>query len=275
MRISLPTFKEISLFPKPKSIIKPQPIPLNQCLEDIKITLAKNQLTPTFTKNERYPIEVYQIRSCAKADLFLKSILERTGSGGNNQLQFIGLDTETDTHRQKISIDKISKLPSTIQIAFGEGLVAVFQIYQIYMVQKEGFPAELERLLKNKHISKVGVGVSNDLAEISGAFSISVENTLDLDKLGRHLNLPKVSLAALAYMYTGELIDKRKHHIFTRWDQRNLSNSSLQYAAYDALYSRLIYQEMIKPPKISISLEELKAVLDKKSRKSQENKSFI
>jgi ribonuclease D len=77
------------------------------------------------------------------------------------------------------------------------------------------------------------------------------------------MRLPRKSLQALTYLYCNIILDKRKKHIFNPWDRTCLSESALQYAGYDALYSLEVYHRMLQGPPMKITAEELSKILKK------------
>lgn len=244
--------------------VKPLPVPLTKTvLSQIEQEFKKSNIYPKFQRNDcKFPLSVYVMADSNQSNIFLDAILKKTGFGGRNELKYIGLDTETDTKRSRQK-----NIPSTIQVAFGEGLVGIFQVYQMCYLRKQEFPRSLKSLLENKWITKVGVGISNDSKGLIDSYETDVISTLDLEMIGWHMNLPRVSLAAMSYLYTGVLLDKRKSFAFAPWDSIDLSNEKWEYAANDALFSRLIYERLFSPPLFNVTSEELKSILKKKKIK--------
>jgi hypothetical protein len=244
------------------SIPKPEPVSLSSCLSELKLKF-KQEKFQVFEFQNPTPMLLYSIQSHQQCNDFLNSIFEHTGWGMHNSIQVIGLDTETCTKRS-LKFPALRTYPSTIQIAFGEGLVGLVHIYHICKVKKEPFPAILKRLLESNNILKSGVGVSKDVSHFREHFRVDVNGTVDIDAMAKSLRLPRHSLSALAYLYTGALMDKQKKLIFSPWDSLQLKDRAIAYAGYDALYSREVYFRMLSRPALEITAEALDLVLKPK-----------
>lgn len=88
-------------------------------------------------------------------------------------------------------------------------------------------------------ILKVGVGISADAKDLSTHYCVNLRNTVDLDSVARSLSLPSIGLSALAYLYCGVRLEKRKKLIFSKWDG-DLKEESIKYAALDAVFSKKV-----------------------------------
>lgn len=119
----------------------------------------------------QHGLNVYCLASTKNTQAFIDVIYNRLGSNSNTSLKVIGLDTETDTRRNKTPM---AGYPSTIQISFGHGLVGIFQVYTICITRKQEFPQTLKHLLANRNIVKVGVGLSQDASGLRSALDVEV-----------------------------------------------------------------------------------------------------
>lgn len=236
------------------TIIKLVPIPLAKALPEIMLELSAAGITPTISTSS---LTVFLLSAPHTSNLFVESITKRT------KLSYIGLDTETQVFGSRM--ETLKNTPSTIQVAFGCGLVGIFQVYRMCKTtsgwKPHRFPQQLSKILQQKDCLKVGVGLSSDCKGLVAHFPVKVENIVDLDVLASSIGLPLVSLGALAYLYCSVELDKRKKMIFSSWDSSNLGTPSLMYAANDAEYSRRIYTAMVARPPIDLHVDELRAIV--------------
>jgi 3'-5' exonuclease len=229
--------------------------PLSAVVPDLHAKMKSLSVRPAHQNND---MTVYVFKDADIANTFIKFLVENCGE----HLRLLGVDTETN-----VNWNQGSKLQatSTIQVAFGEGLVAIFQVFRMCGLSKSfdpsKFPKHLQLLLENRRILKVGVGLSSDTENLGKHYPFNLRNVIDLDSIASSLQLPSVGLGGLAYLYCDKIeLDKRKKLIFSRWDV-DLKLESILYAARDAEYSRRVYERMVSMPALKISKEELQVIL--------------
>lgn len=113
----------------------------------------------------------------------------------------------------------------------------------------------LQELLANRRLLKVGVAPFEDGKKLMNDFGCTVSGTVDLRSLARRLKQPSPkSLAALCMHYLGTKMDKILEIRCSDWDADTLSQEQINYAAFDAQASVLIYHQVnmqIYPQKLS------------------------
>lgn len=103
----------------------------------------------------------------------------------------------------------------------------------------------LQELLANEFILKVGVAPYEDGKKLTNDYGCAVVGTLDLRILAERLGMPvRNSLAALCLQYLGVEMDKILEVRCGDWDTESLTNEQIEYAAYDAIASVLIYRQV-------------------------------
>lgn len=252
-------------------------------------SLKRHGIEPSCSENH---MEVFYIHKADVANTFIELVLELLNPG------VIGVDTETQvqipvylTHFRLAKIlgvdsahpliteyknadqrqDFLGNAPSTMQVCFGEGIVAVFNVVQMCFTRNGNrfdpslFPDQLTRLMEDPNVIKSGVGIGKDVKEFSNWYPVFINNVFDLEKEAKTFGLgyTQLGLASLAYLYCLAELDKRKLIVFTRWDSVDISMEALSYAANDAYYSHLVYLQMeIHPaPRAQVSFEGLAEIL--------------
>lgn len=121
-----------------------------------------------------------------------------------------------------------------LQLASGGGLCILVRLCQMrWMTDKMG---ELNKLLKDERIIKVGVEPSNDGNKLWADYGLLVKSTLDLRHLARRLNVPEPhKLAALAEREVGLKMDTDWRIPASNWEQDELSADQIEYASKDAI----------------------------------------
>ncbi|XP_074114909.1 exonuclease 3'-5' domain-containing 2 [Cotesia typhae] len=131
---------------------------------------------------------------------------------------------------------------SLVQLATNNGTAAVFRIGKIGYV-----PLQLQELLSNNAIIKVGVGAYDDGRKILSSYNCVVLGTLDLRLLAERLSVTsRQSLAAMSLQYLDYEMEKLTDIRCSNWDADQLDNDQIQYAATDAIISIFVYHEIMK-----------------------------
>lgn len=161
----------------------------------------------------------------------------RTSSTSSQILSSIGFDLEwkpsfTSNQHNKAAL---------IQLATTEAIL-IIQIQNLPSI-----PQLLKELFMNRHILKVGVGVHDDLVRLHKDYHIPSRGFVDLACVAKELDrkIPRVGLSALYYEYFKVTVPKMKHVRMGNWEQKVLSESQIQYAAWDGLMAKQIYEYML------------------------------
>ncbi|KAK7387613.1 hypothetical protein VNO78_28532 [Psophocarpus tetragonolobus] len=130
------------------------------------------------------------------------------------------------------------------------GKVAVMQIcgdssqcHVLHLIHS-GIPRNLQRLLEDPTIMKVGAGIGGDAAKVFRDYNISVKGVMDLSlhanqKLGGD---HKWGLASLTEKLLSKQLKKPQKIRMGNWETPVLSKEQLEYAATDAFASWYLYQ---------------------------------
>lgn len=143
----------------------------------------------------------------------------------------IGFDTES-----RPSFKKGEKHPiSLVQIATDN------HVY-LFRVNKTGMTDEIRRLIGDKRIIKVGIGLIQELRELFRDKRPS-EGFIDLEVIGKNNGFKKRGARALAAHFLGIRISKNAQT--TNWEREHLTRKQIDYAATDAWICLEIYKKML------------------------------
>jgi len=176
-----------------------------------------NQLAITSYQGPMHVVASHQHMQAAVAELSRETLL--------------GFDIEKRPSFQKGE----SHPPALIQLA---GAKAVF----IFQLRKLGLPVELTTLLANGRIIKAGVAVGRDLQELRALTEFQPAGFVDLGLCSKHCGMKHNGLRGLAAVLLGCRISKGAR--LTKWDQPELPERALRYAATDAWIGRRIYEAL-------------------------------
>ncbi|XP_067012367.2 exonuclease 3'-5' domain-containing protein 2 [Anabrus simplex] len=128
-----------------------------------------------------------------------------------------------------------------LQLAAKDGLCALIRICKLNHI-----PMDLQALLEDTSILKVGVAPSDDAKYLFQDYGIMVRGCLDL----RHLVVqnggkPKGGLAGLTENILGVKLDKSWHIRCSNWEAETLEERQIDYAARDALVGMEIFKVLI------------------------------
>lgn len=143
----------------------------------------------------------------------------------------IGFDVETRPAFKK----GVSFRPSLIQLA-GTGYVSLFQLARF------SEHSALIGLLSDKNVLKVGVGLANDAQNLQSVFAFKLQDFLDLGEVTRRVGIESYGLRSLTANFLGFRLSKRAQ--CSNWDNTELRQFQISYAATDAWVSREIYLVM-------------------------------
>ncbi len=152
--------------------------------------------------------------------------------------KILGFDTET-----KPSFTKgVSHKVSLIQIANSDTCY-------LFRLNKIGFPIELERLLKNKKITKIGLSLHDDFQALGKRKAFNPQSFIDLQKIVHEYGIADLSLQKIFAILFGEKISKSQR--LSNWEAEELSPAQQHYAALDAWAPLHIYSKLQNMPTVS------------------------
>ncbi len=187
----------------------------------------------TITKQEiaELPIEVFKgkivvvdhPRKIDKAIAYLNAQTE------------IGFDTETKPSFRRGEVHKVALMQlSTENTCF------------LFRLNKIGFPDELEDILCNPNIKKIGLSLRDDFAAISKRSDRTPENFLDLQVFVHEFGIEDNSLQKIYAILFGKKISKSQR--VSNWEANMLSPAQKSYAAIDAWACLKIYHYLNNLP---------------------------
>jgi len=157
------------------------------------------------------------------------------------EFNMIGFDTES-----RPSFRKGEKHPiSLIQIATDE------KVY-LFRVNKTGMTDEIRRLIGDKRIIKIGVGLRQELGEIFKN-KRPTEGFMDLEIIAKNNGFKKRGVRALAAHFLGIRVSKSAQT--TNWEREHLTRKQIGYAATDAWVCLEIYRKMLADDEIEIIID--------------------
>lgn len=149
----------------------------------------------------------------------------------------LGFDTETKPSFVKGVTNKVALLQ-----------ISTADTCYLFRLNKIGFTIELERLLKNKRIKKIGLSLRDDFSALSKRKVFSPESFIDLQKLVPSYGITDLSLQKIYAILFSEKISKSQR--LSNWEAESLSEAQKHYAALDAWATRRIYLKLMEMPLI-------------------------
>lgn len=152
--------------------------------------------------------------------------------------KIIGFDTEQKAVFKKGA--KASKI-AIIQIADKDNAY-IFQIQQIKDI------SELLSILSSSKITKVGIGLKNDVSVLYSEFGIRLNSYIDFGVLFRSKLFYKNDLGAkkATLLFLNQKLQKSKNISRSNWENKELSSSQIKYAAEDAACVYDSFCEMLR-----------------------------
>jgi hypothetical protein len=150
--------------------------------------------------------------------------------------------------KNTIKTSLVDRRTAVVQVADSNGLILVIQTYPM-----SRFPNELQSLLENPEIPKIGVNILNDGKKLFRDHSILAKNLVELGALAllvdpagsQERSKSKrriISLAKLVQWYYGMELEKGKERV-GNWELQ-LDNEQIDYAANDVHSSMVVYQKL-------------------------------
>ena len=170
----------------------------------------------------RYKGKIVCVRS--RKDLFtvLPEILQE---------RILGFDTET-----RPSFKKGTRYP-----------IALLQLatrHHVWLIRLNnlGYVPELWKLFTDKHITKIGVGIRDDLRELQQLHPFDPEGFIDLQAYVKDFGIEDASLVKITAQVLGFRVSKAQR--LSNWESDILTPKQQAYAATDAWVCYMIYKEL-------------------------------
>lgn len=160
----------------------------------------------------------------------------------------IGIDTETKPSFTRGTFHKVSLLQlSTLDHCF------------LFRLNKIGFPMPLADLMADVKIAKIGLSLRDDIAALNKHLPLKPGNFIDIQTIAKNYGILELSLQKIYAILFDKKISKAQR--LTNWENDDLSEQQIRYAATDAWASLQIYLQLLKEKKLSKKQIE-KIVLD-------------
>ncbi|MFA0962477.1 3'-5' exonuclease [Roseivirga sp. BDSF3-8] len=143
----------------------------------------------------------------------------------------VGFDTETKPTFRKGQYHHVSLL----QIAV-PGMVYLFRLNYL------GMAPELREIFEDPRITKVGIGIRDDLLEMQRLGHFEPQNILDLNDEVKHLGVKNAGVRNLSAIFLEFRISKSQQT--SNWERDELTEKQLRYAATDAWVCLQIYNRL-------------------------------
>ncbi|CAI8598009.1 unnamed protein product [Vicia faba] len=173
--------------------------------------------------------------------------------------KFLKVIEEKKREMMQIAIGFDIEWKPTFRKGVPAGKVAVMQIccdtsqcLVLHLIHS-GIPQNLQLLLQDSTVLKVGAGIGGDATKISRDYDISIKGVEDLSfhanqKLGGGLH--KWGLASLTEKLLSKQLKKPNKIRMGNWETPILSKEQLEYAATDAFASWFLYQTIKDLPDV-------------------------
>ena len=147
--------------------------------------------------------------------------------------EVVGFDTETKPTFRKGEINHVS----LIQIAVPE------KIYLV-RIKHTGMTTEMNAFFENKKITKVGIGLRDDIIDLQKLKAFDAQGFLDLKEIVKEACILNEGLRKL----TGILLEFRvsKSQQTSNWENPQLTPKQIAYAATDAWVCLEMYNKLQK-----------------------------
>ena len=154
----------------------------------------------------------------------------------NKNVKYVGFDTEWTSN----------DFVDLIQISYRVNNKSETYLIQTFgIINDEG--SEFSKFIENETILKFGVGIINDHKIIHKSYNLDLLGKIDLNTLHNYYSKTNkyLSLATLTKMMCDYEMSKDPLIRFGKWNNKQLSQEQMAYAAGDAYYGLKIYEEMI------------------------------
>ncbi|GMH34045.1 hypothetical protein BSKO_01879 [Bryopsis sp. KO-2023] len=155
----------------------------------------------------------------------------------------IGLDSEWKPERRRGENNPIALLQMSYR---KQGQPEVLLVHTAFT----GIPAELQDILTDESIVKVGANLKQDKAKLQFHFGVELKGAYDLsfskNKILRGFASPNKTLGIkqLVAKLLGKKLKKDLTWQRSRWDKRPLQRQQMEYAALDAYGPLAVYEKL-------------------------------
>ena len=148
-----------------------------------------------------------------------------------NQFSVVGFDTEARPTFKKGQIRRVS----LIQVATEK------KVY-LFRLKKTGLIPALVDFLENEHVTKVGIGLEDDMQLLQRLATFKPASFLDLNTKMKTLGAESIGARNLSAMFLKIRISKSAQT--SNWENKTLTEKQIRYAATDAWICLEIYKKL-------------------------------
>ena len=150
----------------------------------------------------------------------------------------VGIDTETKPSFTRGTHYKVSLVQiSTLDHCF------LFRLNYI------DFPTELSDFLADESVMKIGLSLRDDFSGLNRHHAFKPGNAIDIQTIAQSYGIMELSLQKIYAILFEKKISKAQR--LTNWENAELSEQQLRYAATDAWASLQIYLQLMVEKKLS------------------------
>lgn len=189
-------------------------------------------LTITKEKIAELPLETF------KGNIIVIDFARQVYSACNylSTREALGFDTETKPAFKRGQVHKVALMQlSTEKECF------------LFRLNRIGYPPELEAIMCDPTINKIGLSLNDDFAAIRGRSTREPQNFTDLQGFVDKYGIEDNSLQKIYAILFGKKISKNQR--VSNWEAPTLTPAQLSYAAIDAWACLRIYNHLIKKEK--------------------------
>ncbi|UXP31189.1 3'-5' exonuclease domain-containing protein 2 [Reichenbachiella agarivorans] len=150
-----------------------------------------------------------------------------------SQFSLLGFDTETKPAFKKGQVYPVALLQ----------LAAPDRVYLIRLLQT-GLPQEIIDLFENPKITIAGIGIRDDIKDLKKIKNFNPAAFVDLNELAKTLGFESIGARNFAGMFLKGRISKSQQ--VSNWENEELTDAQIDYAATDAWICIEIYKKMNK-----------------------------
>ena len=188
----------------------------------------KNKFEPTISKEELYQKPL--IHFDGRIHIIDNPVEAKNAIIELKKYKIIGFDTETKPSFKKGIKNKIALLQfATDNDAF------LFRIFKY-------FPQEIIEILESDFITKIGTAIHDDIKGLQKYKRFNPDGFVELQDFVKKFNIENNGLKKLSAIVLGSRISKGQQT--SNWENQELSEAQLKYAATDAWICLEIYNKL-------------------------------
>lgn len=152
--------------------------------------------------------------------------------------KIVGIDTETKPSFTRGTHHKVSLVQiSTLNHCF------------LFRLNKIDFPVALAEFLADENIKKIGLSLRDDLIGLKKHHPFKPANCIDIQSIAQNYGILELGLQKIYAILFEKKISKSQR--LTNWENAELTEQQMRYAATDAWASLQIYVQLMKENKLS------------------------